>query len=85
MREIRADVPVGNAAAFAEPPAEFGTERLQAGNGAPQRFFVRREAAHGFCDWLVAQGATAVTVQELDFVYTATNALWDKLKARLEG
>jgi ATP phosphoribosyltransferase len=85
LREIRADVPVGAGAAFAELPSEFRAERLENGHGAPLRFFVRREAAHGFCDWLVGQGATTVTVHELDFVYTASNALWDKLRARLDG
>jgi ATP phosphoribosyltransferase len=85
LREIRADVPVGAGAAFAELPSEFRAERLENGNAAPLRFFVRREAAHGFCDWLVGQGATTVTVHELDFVYTASNALWDKLRARLDG
>ncbi|SDR16634.1 ATP phosphoribosyltransferase [Rhizobiales bacterium GAS113] len=85
LREIRADVPVGAGAAFAHLPEEFGAERLEGGNGAPLRFFVRRGEAHGFCDWLIAQGATTVTVAELEFVYTATNALWDKLKPRLEA
>jgi ATP phosphoribosyltransferase len=85
LREIRADVPVGAGAVFAHLPEHFGAERLEGGNGAPLRFFVRRSEAHGFCDWLVEQGATTVTVAELEFVYTAENALWDKLKARLEG
>ncbi|SEC45715.1 ATP phosphoribosyltransferase [Rhizobiales bacterium GAS191] len=85
LREIRADVPVGAGAAFAHLPEEFGAERLEGGNGAPLRFFVRRSEAHGFCDWLIAQGATTVTVAELEFVYTATNALWDKLRPRLEA
>jgi ATP phosphoribosyltransferase len=85
LREIRADVPVGAGAVFAHLPEEFGAERLEGGNGAPLRFLVRRAEAHGFCDWLIAQGATTATVAELEFVYTASNALWDKLKARLEG
>jgi ATP phosphoribosyltransferase len=84
MREIRAEVPAGAGTAFAHPPAKFGAKRADSGNGTPLRFFARREEAHGFCDWLIAQGATTVTVQELDFVYTATNVLWDKLKARLD-
>jgi len=84
LREIRADIAPGANAAFAEPPAEFGAERHEGGHGAPLRYFVPREAAHGFCDWLIGQGAASVTVQELDFVYTAANALWDKLKARLD-
>jgi ATP phosphoribosyltransferase len=85
LREIRADVTAGEGAAFAAIPAEFCAERHEAGNGAPLRFFVPREATHGFCDWLIGQGATTVTVQELDFVYTASNALWEKLRSRLEN
>ena len=84
LREIRADVQAGAGAAFAEVPAEFGAEPHEAGHGAPLRYFVPRDAVHGFCDWLIRQGATSVTVQELDFVYTASNALWDRLKARLD-
>jgi ATP phosphoribosyltransferase len=84
MREIKVDAPTGASAALARPPAKFGAKRAGTDNGSPTRFFVRREEAHGFCDWLVAQGATTVTVQELDFVYTATNVLWEKLKARLD-
>ena len=84
MREIRADVPVGAGAVFAHLPQQFGAERLEGGSGAPLRFFVQRSEAHGFCDWLIEQGATTVTVAELEFVYTATNALWDKLTARLD-
>jgi ATP phosphoribosyltransferase len=84
MREIKVDAPAGASAALARPPAKFGAKRAESGNGSLSRFFVRREEMHGFCDWLVAQGATTVTVQELDFVYTATNVLWEKLKARLD-
>ncbi len=85
LREIRAEVPVGAGAAFAEVPAEFCAERHVGGNGAPVRYCVGREEAHGFCDWLIGRGATTVTVQELDFVYTSSNALWEKLKTRLDG
>jgi ATP phosphoribosyltransferase len=85
LREIRTDMPVGAGAAFAEVPAEFCAELHEGGNGGPLRYFVRREETHGFCDWLIGQGATTVTVQELDFVYTASNALWEKLKTRLDG
>jgi ATP phosphoribosyltransferase len=84
MREIRADLPVEAGAALAHLPGKFGAKRAGSGNGPPSRFFVRREEVHGFCDWLVAQGATSVTVQELDFVYTATNVLWERLTARLD-
>jgi ATP phosphoribosyltransferase len=85
MREVRAEAPAGMGAAFAEIPAEFAARRHEAGFGSPMRFLVPREVAHGFCDWLIGKGATTVTVQELDFVYTATNALWEKLRARLEA
>ena len=84
MREIRVDAPAAAAAALARPPAQFGAKRAGTGDGTPSRFFVRREEAHGFSDWLIAQGATSVTVQELDFVYTATNVLWERLRARLD-
>jgi ATP phosphoribosyltransferase len=85
LREIRADVAAGEGAAFADIPGEFGVERHEAGHGAPYRFFVPRKATHDFCDWLIGQGATTVTVQELDFVYTASNALWEKLRSRLDA
>jgi ATP phosphoribosyltransferase len=85
LREIRADVTAGEGAGLAEIPSSFGAERHEAGNGAPYRFFVPRKATHDFCDWLIRQGATAVTVQELDFVYTASNALWEKLRSGLCG
>ncbi|MBV9566811.1 MAG: ATP phosphoribosyltransferase [Hyphomicrobiales bacterium] len=84
MREIRVDAASAASAALACPPAKFGAKRAESGTGTPSRFFVRREEAHGFCDWLIAQGATTVTVQELDFVYTATNVLWERLRARLD-
>ena len=84
MREIKVDAPTGASATLARPPAKFGAKRAESGNGSLSRFFVRREDTHGFCDWLIAQGATTVTVQELDFVYTATNVLWEKLKGRLD-
>ncbi|MBV8426821.1 MAG: ATP phosphoribosyltransferase [Hyphomicrobiales bacterium] len=85
MREIKVDAPAAANVALARPPKKFGAKRAESGTGSPSRFFVRREEAHGFCDWLIAQGATTVTVQELDFVYTATNVLWEKLKGRLDA
>jgi ATP phosphoribosyltransferase len=85
LREVRVDIPIGSAAAFAELPTSFGAERLGGGHGAPPRFLVARQQAHGFCDWLVGRGATTVTVDKLDFVYTARNELWEKLRARLDA
>ncbi len=85
LREISADAPPGTGAAFAAIPAEFKADRLESGHGAPLRYLVPREVAHGFCDWLIGQGASVVTVQELDFVYTASNALWEKLTSRLDS
>jgi ATP phosphoribosyltransferase len=49
------------------------------------RFLGPSEAAHGFCDWLISNGARTVTVATLDFIYTAKNALWDELRARLQN
>jgi len=84
LREVHVDIPVGEEAAFAELPQSFGAQRLHSGHGGAPRFLVASEQAHGFCDWLVAKGASVVTVGGLDFVYTARNELWEKLQARLD-
>jgi ATP phosphoribosyltransferase len=84
LREVHVDIPVGEEAAFAELPQSFGAQRLHSGHAGGPRFLVASEQAHGFCDWLVAKGASVVTVGGLDFVYTARNELWEKLRARLD-
>jgi ATP phosphoribosyltransferase len=36
-----------------------------------------------FADWLVAQGATRVTSSKLDYIFSAENLLWSRLRMRL--
>jgi ATP phosphoribosyltransferase len=81
MRLVGAEAP--SVGAFADIPAGFSAERIGEASDVSMRFLVPRGQAHAFCDMLVQRGATMATVAALDFVYTAKNALWETLTARL--
>ncbi|HWG03872.1 MAG TPA: ATP phosphoribosyltransferase [Beijerinckiaceae bacterium] len=84
-REVRALAPgdrmetAQEAGALFEARALFGT----AGEG-PLTLVCPRSHAAALADWLVRRGADHVTVGALDYVFSARNALYDKLARRWE-
>lgn len=82
-REVSTSLPSLSAELLAKAGASFAAQ-------------LRRQTADGFIslscpagkvaalsDWLIAEGAGTVTVAALDYVFSATNPLYEKLLARL--
>jgi ATP phosphoribosyltransferase len=82
-REIRALV-ADPAAKAAEAASLFGARALfgLAADG-PLTLVCPQEQAAPLADWLITQGAEHVSVGALDYVFSAKNALYEKLVGRL--
>jgi hypothetical protein len=46
-------------------------------------FHAKKSDLFALSDWLIGEGALRVSVSESDYVFTASNALIEKLEARL--
>lgn len=83
-RHVRAQLPLAAREIVAAAEQRFGILLLE--GGAPGGTAVFQCAASRIFDlaeWLVAGGATRVAVTQLDYVFTASNALIDRLEARI--
>jgi ATP phosphoribosyltransferase len=82
-RVVRALIADPNAKA-AEAASQFGARALFGlpGDGPLSLVCPQGEAAR-LADWLIAQGADYVSVGALDYLFSAKNALYEKLLARL--
>lgn len=82
-REIRAVV-ADAAGCAAEASALFGTKALFGISAAgPLTLVCPQDKVAPLADWLIARGAEHVSVGALDYVFSAKNALYEKLAARL--
>lgn len=81
-REIRARVTLDEAL-LAEAAEKFSVELRERGDGGFVTFSAPADGAPQFADWLIAKGARTVTSARLDYVFSAENALWSRLQARI--
>ena len=82
-REIRARAPGLDAAALAAGVGAHGARLRGRGRDDLAVISCKREDAPRLAEWLIGAGAEEVTVGALDYVFSARNALWDKLVARI--
>jgi ATP phosphoribosyltransferase len=69
-------------ALLAEAKASFFARRIHA-SGGRLTLNCPKDKAAPLADWLIAQGATHVSVAAQDYVFSARNPLFEKLAARL--
>ena len=81
-REIAAYLPSVPADLFVKAEAAFAARRRSATDGWVVLTCPTGKVA-ALADWLIARGAEDVTVAALDYVFSATNPLYEKLVARL--
>ena len=82
-REVKA-LMGGDRAALARDAAEQFGALVPFGGGAQfVSLHCAADKAVALADWLIAEGASQVTVQTLDYIFTAKNALYEKLEASL--
>lgn len=84
-REVRAVWPGVTEAGLAEADSRFSA-RLQGGEKGPgDRVILQcpKGTMFALAEWLLAQGAVRVAVAEADYVFTATNALMERLERRI--
>jgi len=85
-REVHADPAADRADTAAEAARRFGAiAPFGAAGDGPLTLHVPKGAAYALSDWLIAQGATTVTVGALDDIFEAENPLWHRLLERLGG
>ncbi|HVV94320.1 MAG TPA: ATP phosphoribosyltransferase [Hyphomicrobiales bacterium] len=85
-REVRADPSGDRADAVAEAARRFGAiAPFGAAGQGPLVLHVPKSAAYSLSDWLIAQGATTVTVAQLADIFEAENPLWRRLLSRLDA
>lgn len=82
-REVRALVS-GDGAALATEAAElFGARAILGTGTSPLSLTCATASAARVADWLIAKGAEHVTVGQLAYVFSAKNALYEKLAKRV--
>lgn len=82
-REVSASLPAAAADFFAKAEASFtARRRRQTADGRVVLTCPTGKVA-ALADWLIGQGAEDVTVAALDYVFSATNPLYERLLARL--
>ena len=81
-REIRAIFPNGAPAFDREAAARFDARLLGREDGRLLLHCAKRRVPE-LADWLIGQGAANVAVAQLDYVFEAQNALYDKLAERI--
>jgi ATP phosphoribosyltransferase len=84
-RELRARLPALDDALLREAETRFCASLRERCDNGFATFCAPADAAPGFADWLIARGAQTVTSARLDYVFSAENALWSRLGARLDA
>ncbi|ATQ70189.1 ATP phosphoribosyltransferase [Methylosinus trichosporium OB3b] len=83
-RELRVRLPALDDALLSEAAETFGASLRERGDNGFATFAAPADGAPQFADWLIAKGAQTVTSARLDYVFTAENALWSRLSARID-
>ncbi len=82
-REIRARIPEFSDSKLKKAAAKFDARLRGRGPDGIIMLSCPKDAAPQLAEWLIKHGAETVTVGALDYVFTAKNALWEKLAKRL--
>jgi ATP phosphoribosyltransferase len=83
-RDIRTQLPLNAREIVSDAEARFGARLLEGGSaGGVALFQCPAGQIFGMAEWLVAQGASRVSVTQPDYVFTASNALVERLERRL--
>ena len=83
-RQVCAIVPGDRAALVAEADVQFGARALFGiAKDGPLTLVAPRKKVAALADWLIQAGAQHVTVAQMDYVFSARNALYEKLSARI--
>ena len=82
-REIRARVDDLSDSKIRKAAAKFDAKLRGRGTDGLIMLACPRDNAPQLAEWLIKHGADTVTVGALDYVFTAKNALWEKLAKRL--
>ncbi|MDE2578167.1 MAG: ATP phosphoribosyltransferase [Hyphomicrobiales bacterium] len=82
-RELRAHLPDFDDKALRAASEKFGAQLRGRGKNDLIMLACPKKTAPALAEWLIAQGAQTATVGALDYVFSAHNALWEKLSARL--
>lgn len=83
-REVRAQIPNKPRRTAREAVEEFGVRPLYGIDGDIVRLVCPADTVTGLAQWLIEHGAQHVSVGSLDYIFSATNPLYDKLAARLK-
>ena len=82
-REIRARIPEFSDSKLKKAAAKFDARLRGRGPDGIIMLSCPKDAGPQLAEWLIKHGAETVTVGALDYVFTAKNALWEKLAKRL--
>ena len=82
-REVRAVMPGDPGSMPASPEADPSAGMTWRREGGQVAFQAPRQKAAMLAEWLIGQGATSVSVAALDYVFSPTNALQERLDARI--
>lgn len=82
-REVRAELPSVTDKIVDKAQNKFAAVLRARGDGSVA-FAVPSEIVPQFADWLIRHGAREVTSAKLDYVFSAGNALWSRLSARID-
>jgi len=82
-REVSTTLPSVPAEFFMKAEAAFAARRRRQSPDSFVSLSCPKDKVAALADWLIAQGAGDVTVTALDYVFSATNPLYEKLLARL--
>ncbi|MHB8884152.1 MAG: ATP phosphoribosyltransferase [Methylovirgula sp.] len=82
-REVAAYLPSATADLFMKAEAAYAAHRRRPTTDGSIVLTCPTSKVAALADWLIAQGAENVTVAALDYVFSATNPLYEKLLARL--
>lgn len=84
-REVRADMPGSGEDLDEQASALFEAESFPSGQGGLRTFHCPSTKVGALADWLTAQGARRVAVAPLDYLFGASNALFDRLQTRISS
>jgi ATP phosphoribosyltransferase len=83
-REVRARLPDLTDKLLNKAQNKFGASLRERGPDGAVAFAVAADLVPQLADWLIRHGAKTVTSAKLDYVFSAENALWSRLSARLD-
>ena len=82
-RELRVNLPAGGGDVLSGLPAAWNVTVLEA--PAEGVLACAKSVLFALSEWLVAAGATRVSIAQADYVFSATNALMERLESRRLG